>query len=70
MKMVEEKPWYMSKTIWGSLVSVAAALAGALGIPVDAGAQQAIAEAAVQIVGAAGALVAIYGRLGATRIIV
>ena len=68
--MVEEKPWYMSKTIWGSLVSVAAALAGALGIAVDTGSQQAIAEAAVQIVGAAGALVAIYGRLGATRIIV
>lgn len=68
--MVEEKPWYLSKTIWGSLVSVAAALAATFGVAVDAPSQQAIAEAAVQLAGAAGALVAIYGRLTATRIIV
>ena len=68
--MVEEKPWYLSKTIWGSLVSVAAALAAAFGVAADAHSQQAIAEAAVQLAGAAGALVAIYGRLTATRIIV
>ena len=68
--MVEEKPWYMSKTIWGSLVSVAAALAGAFGIAIDAQSQLAIADAAVQIVAAAGALIAIYGRLTATQVIV
>jgi hypothetical protein len=68
--MVEEKPWYLSRTIWGSLVSVSAALAATLGIAIDAPSQTAIADAAVQIAGAAGALVAIYGRLAATRIIV
>lgn len=67
--MVEEKPWYLSKTIWGSLISVAAALAATLGIAIDAESQTAIAEAVVQIVGAAGALLAIYGRLTATRIL-
>lgn len=67
--MVEEKPWYLSKTIWGSLISVAAALAATLGIAIDAQSQAAIAEALVQIVAAAGALIAIYGRLTATRII-
>ena len=67
--MVEEKPWYLSKTIWGSLISVGAALAATFGIAVDAQSQAAIADAAVQIVGAAGALVAIYGRLSATHII-
>ena len=68
--MVEEKSWYLSKTIWGSLISVAAALGGALGIAVDAGTQQALTDAALQIVGAVGALAAIYGRLKATHVII
>lgn len=67
--MVEEKPWYASKTIWGSLISVAAALAAAVGIGLDQTTQGEIAEAMVQLVGAAGALFAIYGRLTATDII-
>lgn len=68
--MVEEKAWYLSKTIWGSLISVAAALAAAFGIAIDAESQLAIADATVQIVAAVGALIAIYGRLTATRVIV
>lgn len=67
--MVEEKSWYQSKTIWGSLVSVAAALAASFGITVDASSQSDIATAIVQIVGGAGALLAVYGRLKATQII-
>jgi hypothetical protein len=67
--MVEEKPWYASKTIWGSLISVAAALATTVGIGIDQTTQGEIAEAMVQLVGAAGALFAIYGRLTATDII-
>lgn len=67
--MVEEKPWYLSRTIWGSLVAVAAAIAGIGGISVGADAQSQIADAMVQAVGAAGALVAIYGRLVAKDII-
>jgi hypothetical protein len=67
--MVEEKPWYASKTIWGSLISVAAALAAAVGIGLDQTTQGEIADAMVQLVGAAGALFAIYGRLTATDII-
>lgn len=68
--MVEEKPWYLSKTIWGSLVAVAASLAGIAGVPIEAGAQGQIADALVQAIGAVGALVAIYGRLTATNVIV
>lgn len=67
--MVDEKPWYLSKTIWGSLISVAAALAGLAGITLDPVAQNAIAEAVVQLVAAAGALLAIYGRLSASEVI-
>ncbi|MEZ5872418.1 MAG: hypothetical protein R3D32_11385 [Nitratireductor sp.] len=67
--MVDEKPWFMSKTIWGSLISVAAAFTATLGISLDPTAQSEIADALVQLIGAAGALVAIYGRLTATDII-
>ncbi len=35
--MIEEKAWYESKTIWGSLVSVGAALIAILGVDIDAG---------------------------------
>ena len=67
--MNDEKPWYLSRTIWGSLVAVAAAIGGMAGIPLDGAAQGEIADAMVQIVGAAGALVAIYGRIAATDVI-
>ena len=67
--MVDEKPWFMSKTIWGSLISVAAAFTATLGISLDPSAQGEIADALVQLIGAAGALIAIYGRLTATDII-
>ncbi len=67
--MIEEKAWYESKTIWGSLVSVCAALIATLGVDIDAGMQQAIAESMVQMLGAIGALYAIYGRLSATQVI-
>lgn len=67
--MVSEKSWFESKTIWGALLAVAAAVAGAFGISIDENAQQGIADALVQLAGAAGALFAIYGRLTATDMI-
>lgn len=67
--MVDEKQWYRSKTIWGALLAVGSAVIGALGITIDAAAQAEIADAMVQLVGALGAIVAIYGRLSATEII-
>ena len=67
--MIDEKPWYLSKTIWGSLVAVLAALSASLGFPLDTLTQAELSDIAVQLVGAAGALLAIYGRLTATRII-
>ncbi len=67
--MVDEKPWYESKTIWGSLVAVAAALTATLGVNLDALTQADLAGVLVQIAGAVGSLVAIYGRLSATDII-
>lgn len=67
--MVDEKPWFMSKTIWGSLIAVIAALVTSIGITIDGTTQSAIAESAVQLVGALSSIFAIYGRLSATDII-
>ncbi|MCB1416684.1 MAG: hypothetical protein M9908_11900 [Phyllobacteriaceae bacterium] len=67
--MIDEKPWYLSRTIWGSLIAVAAALGSILGISLDQTIQAELADIVVQMAGAAGALVAIYGRLAATEII-
>ncbi len=67
--MVEEKQWYQSKTIWGALLAVGASFMGALGITIDAVAQADLADALIQLIGAIGAMTAIYGRLSATEII-
>lgn len=63
--MDETKPWYMSRTIWASLVAISAAAAGMAGVPVGGAEQAAIADAALQIVTAAAGLAAILGRLAA-----
>jgi hypothetical protein len=67
--MVDEKPWYQSKTIWGSLISIAAAFTGIAGITLDPASQAEITDAIVQMISAAGAIIAIHGRLTATDVI-
>ena len=64
--MTDEKPWFLSKTIWSALVSVAATLAAMFGFSVDAVGQSALAEAMLQTVSAVAGIVAILGRVGAT----
>ncbi|MCV0396199.1 MAG: hypothetical protein K5872_04510 [Rhizobiaceae bacterium] len=63
--MDETKPWYLSRTIWASLVTIAAAAAGMAGIGVSGEDQTAIANALLEIVTAAAGLIAIFGRLAA-----
>lgn len=64
--MTDEKPWYLSKTIWGALVSVAATLAAMFGLPLDAGGQSALTDALLQTVSAVAGIVAILGRVSAS----
>lgn len=67
--MTESKPWYMSRTIWASLVAVAAALSSAFGHTIDMGTQSQLTEAAMQVVAVGASLVAVFGRFAATTII-
>ena len=59
------KPWYLSKTIWAALVSIAATFGSALGMPVDQAASEGLVEAILQLVSAGAGAVAILGRMTA-----
>ena len=63
------KPWYLSKTIWGSLVAVAAAILSGLGLDFDEEAQTLFVEAVLQAISVGGSLFAIVGRLSARTLI-
>lgn len=63
--MNDTKPWYLSRTIWASLVTVVAGVGGLFGLPVQDLDSQALAEILLQAVTAISGLVAILGRLRA-----
>lgn len=67
--MQTTKPWYLSRTIWASIVMIAATLGGAFGLPIANADVGALTDALTQTVAALAGLVAIIGRLTAhTRI--
>lgn len=63
--MTTAKPWYLSKTIWASIVGVASTLAGMTGLPVGNVDNAALTDLILQAVTAISGLVAIFGRLSA-----
>ena len=67
--MTAIKPWYLSRTIWASVVTVASAAASLLGFPMDDLDSGALTDSVLQAVTAISGVIAIFGRLGAsTRI--
>jgi hypothetical protein len=73
MTMTEEKPWYLSKGVLGPLVAVVALIAGAFGVKVDAATQALVVDQVIGAVSAGvallGAIVGIWGRITATKVI-
>lgn len=66
--MEENKKWYESRTVWGGLVAVGAAAAGAaLNVTVDTDTQEQIVGLVMSAVAIVGAAVSIYGRLKAEK---
>jgi len=61
--MEQSKPWYSSRTIWASLVTVAAALAALAGVPLAEDDQAMLTETILQSIAALGGLAALVGRL-------
>ena len=64
--MNDFKPWYASKTIWGAIVSIVAALASALGMEIDGGLQMELVDAILALAAAVGGVIALIGRIVAT----
>ncbi|PWJ85316.1 hypothetical protein C7441_103172 [Pseudaminobacter salicylatoxidans] len=63
--MTENKPWYLSRTIWAALITVAAAGAGLAGLTISDTDQALLTDSILQAVAALGGIVAIIGRLAA-----
>ena len=63
--MTDSKPWYLSRTIWASLITIVTAAAGIVGVPVAGIDNSALADTLLQAITAVSGLVAIFGRLGA-----
>ena len=64
--MTNSKPWYLSRTIWASLITIVTAAAGIVGVPVAGIDNSALADTLLQAITAISGLVAIFGRLGAS----
>lgn len=65
--MEEVKSVLASKTVWGGILAVLAAVAGFLGYTVTPADQVALMEIGAAVVGAVGGVLAIYGRIVATK---
>ena len=63
--MTDTKPWYLSRTIWASLVTIVTALGGLIGLPLADIDNTALTDAILQAVAAISGLIAIFGRLDA-----
>lgn len=61
---MDPKPWFLSKTVIGGIVAIAAGLARAAGMEVDDASLGGVLEGAAAIVGGA---LSIYGRIKAER---
>ena len=66
---MENKPWYLSRTIWGAIAAILAAGLAAFGKHLSPDGQSVIADRAVDVAAAVativGGVVAIYGRVKA-----
>lgn len=59
------KNWYQSKTVWGAVVVIVASVLRLLGIEFGPAEQGELTDAITTMAGAAGGLLALYGRITA-----
>lgn len=65
--MDDSKGWYSSRTIWGGIIAVGAAIAGAFGYTVSDVDQSQLMEIVSTVAAALGGVVAIWGRITASK---
>lgn len=59
------KPWYLSRTIWAAVVTIATSLFGLLGLPTNLIDNGALTDLILQLITGIMGVIAIFGRLGA-----
>ena len=67
--MNNTKPWYTSRTIWGSIIALLSGVLSTFGFDIDDGTQAAFIDVALQLVAVGGSLMAVAGRVSATSMI-
>ncbi|WEZ83984.1 hypothetical protein P6U16_04415 [Rhizobium sp. 32-5/1] len=65
--MSEIKNWYFSKTVWGAAIAIVASCANLFGWEISAGDQHDLTEKFTVIAAAAGGILAIWGRVSASK---
>ena len=63
--MTTIKPWYLSRTIWASIVTILTGAAGLASIRLEGVDNAALTDALLQAISAVAGLVAIFGRVSA-----
>lgn len=65
--MNETKEWYLSKGIWGAVVTLIATGLALSGYNIGPADQAVLSDAILGVVGAVGGLLALYGRVTAAK---
>ncbi len=63
--MNKSKPWYLSKTVWASIVTILVSLAGLFGVTGNLLDSDLVSDAIVQFITALMGLIAVFGRVTA-----
>ena len=63
--MTSSKPWYLSRTIWASVVTILTGGAGLVGLPLGGIDSTALTDTILQAITAVSGLIAIMGRVSA-----
>ncbi len=63
--MLDQKKWYMSKTVWGVVVMLISSALASTGIPLTPELQGTIVELIMQGITVGGGALAVYGRVTA-----
>lgn len=65
--MSDTKPWYLSRTVWASVVGIILSLAGLVGVGIEAINPEGLTDALLQAATAIAGIIAVAGRLAASR---
>jgi hypothetical protein len=64
-----EKPWYLSKTIWASIVTILLSCSSFVEVPATGVDQGPLSDIITQFITALSGIVALFGRVSATTLI-